>query len=178
MTPARASPAHALNRKEEPPVQAERDAPVYAADQIEIAADPATIWDTLTDIPAWGDWMPAVRSIAAAEPLAVGARFREKSGLVTMRSQVVQVDPPRALARIWKVSGLRTEAIEHWSLEQRDGITLARTEQSWRGPLPRLLPGPMRTMLAQTIHDRLNALKTEAERRAAGRSLTNRPPAG
>jgi hypothetical protein len=78
--------------------------------------------------------MPAVRSIAAAEPLAVGARFREKSGLVTMRSQLVQVDPPRALARTWKVSGLRTKAIEHWSLEQRDGITVARTEQSWRRP--------------------------------------------
>jgi uncharacterized protein YndB with AHSA1/START domain len=148
-------------------VQAERDAPVYAADQIEIQADPATVWDTLTDIPGWADWMPAVRSIAAAEPVAVGTRFREKSGLVTLRSQLVHVDPPRALARTWKVSALRTKAIEHWTLEQRDGTTVARTEQSWRGPLPRLLPGPMRTMLAQAIHSRLNALKTEAEQRAS-----------
>jgi Polyketide cyclase / dehydrase and lipid transport len=88
-TPPNSSP----KQQEEPPMQAERDAPVHAADQIEIAADPATVWDTLTDIPGWAGWMPAVRSIAAAEPIAVGARFHEKSGLVTMRSQLVQVDP-------------------------------------------------------------------------------------
>jgi uncharacterized protein YndB with AHSA1/START domain len=151
-------------------VQAERDAPVYAADQIEIQADPATVWDTLTDIPGWADWMPAVRSIAAAEPVAVGTRFREKSGIVTIRSEPVHVDPPRALARTWKVSALRTKAIEHWSFEQRDGTTVACTEQSWRGPLPRLLPGPMRTMLAEVIHNRLSALRTEAEQRASRRN--------
>ncbi len=83
-------------------MQAEREAPMYAADQIEIAADPATVWDTLTDIPAWGDWMPAVRSIAAAEPLAVGARFREKSGLVTIRSQLGPHHPFRVRIQVSK----------------------------------------------------------------------------
>jgi hypothetical protein len=76
--------------------------------------------------------------------------------------------PPRALARTWKVSGLRTKAIEHWSLEQRDGVTIARTEQSWRGPLPRLLPGSMQNMLAVAVSDRLYALKRQAEQRASG----------
>jgi hypothetical protein len=153
-------------------MQAEPDAPVYAADQIEIAADPA---QSVTPSPTSPAGPAGCRgaSIAAAEPLAVGARFREKRGLVTMRSELLQVDPPRALARTWKVSALRTEAIEHWALEQRDGVTFARTEQSWRGPLPRLLPCPMRSMLAQ---EQANSHKLPIAAKHSSHSSTRSSP--
>jgi hypothetical protein len=49
-------------------VQAERDAPVYGADQIEIAADPATVWGTLTDTPGWAATRSPSGNVSATLP--------------------------------------------------------------------------------------------------------------
>ena len=48
-----------------------------------------------------------------------------------------------------------------------DGGSLARSEESWAGPLPRLLKGFSRNTLDKGIRNVLASLKTEAERRAA-----------
>jgi hypothetical protein len=133
---------------------------------------PGTVRDTLTDIPGWAGWMPAVRR-SQPPNRSRSAPASARKGACHHAQRVLQVDPPRALARTWKVSALRTEAIEHWALEQRDGVTFARTEQSWRGPLPRLLPCPMRSMLAQ---EQANSHKLPIAAKHSSHSSTRSSP--
>jgi uncharacterized protein YndB with AHSA1/START domain len=146
-------------------MQTERDAPVHITAEVEISAGPATVWDTLADIEHWGEWMPGVKRVSSPAALTPGARFNERTGFVTMRSQLIEVDSPRTLARNWSTAILRTKALERWTFDARGDTTLVHTEQRWRGPLPRLLPRPMSKMLSSVTNERLAALKDEAERR-------------
>jgi hypothetical protein len=147
-------------------MQGNHVAPVHAISEIHISALPAAVWDTLADIGRWGEWMPGVKRIKPPDAIAIGARFSEQTGFVTMRSELTSVQRPMALERSWRTYGIGTKALERWTLEQVGDATLVRTEQSWWGPLPRLLPGPMGNMLRSVTEDRLRALKTEVERRA------------
>lgn len=60
------------------------------------------------------------------------------------------------------------KAVHVWRLESDGQRTLASTEESRSGTLPRLLPGVMRRSLQQTLDSWLHHLKIEAEVRAAG----------
>ncbi len=54
--------------------------------------------------------------------------------------------------------------------EGGDGGTRVFTEESWAGPLARLLPTAMRKTVRKALDDGLPALKAEAERRALSQS--------
>jgi hypothetical protein len=82
-----------------------------------------------------------------------------------MRSELTQVQPPLILERRWTTAGIGTKAIERWTLEQVGDGTRVRTEESWWGPLSRLLPGQMGNMLRSVNEGRLSAPKNEVERR-------------
>jgi hypothetical protein len=58
------------------------------------------------------------------------------------------------------------KTVRVWSFEARPGATVVRTEESWKGLVPRLVPGFMRNMLQGVIEGEAKALKAEAERRA------------
>jgi hypothetical protein len=53
-----------------------------------------------------------------------------------------------------------------WRLESDGAQTIAHTEESWSGALPRLLPGVMRRSPQKTLDSWLRHLKTEAEVRS------------
>jgi hypothetical protein len=57
---------------------------------------------------------------------------------------------------------------EHvWRLETDGDRTIAHTEESWSGPLPRLLPRMMRrSLLQKTLDSWLRHLKAEVEARS------------
>jgi hypothetical protein len=59
-------------------------------------------------------------------------------------------------------------AVHIWRLESDGQTTLARTEESWSGRLPRLLPSLMRRSLQRTLDRWLHHLKIEAEARSTG----------
>jgi hypothetical protein len=75
------------------------------------------------------------------------------------------VDPPREIS--WTGTTMRIRAIHVFRFEATEEGTLARSEESWTGVLPRLLTGYSRRTLATGITKVLAALKAEAERRAA-----------
>lgn len=66
----------------------------------------------------------------------------------------------------WTGTSMGMHAVHVWRLETDGQQTIARTEESWSGPLPRLLPGRMRKSLRKTLDSWLSHLETEAEVRS------------
>ena len=142
----------------------DRDAPAVARSEDEIQADPETVWDVLIAFEDWPGWNPDVKSVRLDGTPQEGTVFRWKAGRATIASTLAQLERPRRLAWTGKTTGIR--AVHVWSLEPREGGTLARTEESWDGLLVRILRGPMQRNLQKTLDDGLRYLKAEAERRA------------
>ena len=73
-------------------------APVVAAGEIEIAANPQIVWDVLTAIDRWPSWNPDVKAVSVSGAVAEGTDFRWKSGTGTITSTIWRVEPPRLIA--------------------------------------------------------------------------------
>jgi uncharacterized protein YndB with AHSA1/START domain len=142
-----------------------KNAPVAAAGEIEIAADPEAVWDIMAAIDRWPSWNPDVKWASLDGGLAEGRRFRWRSGPGTITSTIRSVERPWLLAWTGKTFGVN--AIHVWRLESRDGSTIVRTEESWEGLVARIFRGPMRKTLETAINAGLRYLKAEAERRSA-----------
>ena len=143
----------------------DREAPATAAGELLISADPQTVFSVLADLERWPSWNPDVRSITVEGPVAAGTVFRWRAGPTKLTSTLQVVDPPREIS--WTGTTMRIRAIHVFRFEATEEGTLARSEESWTGVLPRLLTGYSRRTLATGITKVLAALKAEAERRAA-----------
>jgi hypothetical protein len=143
----------------------DRDAPAYAEGRIEVDAPRQLVWDVLVAFADWPSWNTGVTSVEYAGPLEPGALFRWKSGPGTIRSRVEEVDAPRAIAWRGKTFGIKAE--HAWQLDDADGKTVVATQEGWRGLVVRFLRHSIRPTLQRSIDEGLEALKVEAERRAA-----------
>jgi uncharacterized protein YndB with AHSA1/START domain len=142
-----------------------RDAPATAEGELQIAADPQTVFSVLSAIDQWPSWNPDVRSVTLQGPVQPGTSFQWKSGPSTLTSALQVVDPPREIA--WTGTTMGIKAVHVFRFQASDGGTLARSEESWEGLLARLLKGYSRRTLDKGIRSVLSHLKTEAERRTA-----------
>jgi hypothetical protein len=145
-------------------------APAIAKAEVEIAADPQTVWGVVSDFERWPSWNSEIRSMAMNGPLASGSTFAWKAGPGTIRSTLGEVDAPRKIA--WSGVTFGIKAIDVFRLEPRDDGTLVTEEESWEGLLVRLLRGRMQRTLQAAIETGLRSLKAEAERQAADRRRT------
>lgn len=146
-------------------MEIDRHAPAVAGSEIAVAASPDVVWGILTDVASWPSWSPAVKSASIEGPVAPGTRFRWKVGLGTILSTLETVEPPHRLVWTGKTAGIR--AIHVHTLEQKEGTTVVRSEESWDGLLVRLLRRPLAKSLEKSLDSGLRALKVEAERRAS-----------
>lgn len=149
--PASASPTTDINR----------EAPVVAEADIEIDARPEQVWQALVDVERWPQWNPGVKSVSLDGPLVETATFRWKAGMSTITSTVVRLDSPYLIAWTGKTLGIR--AFHVWRLEPIDVRTLVRTEESYEGPVARILRRPLQKILERTLADGVRHLKAEAE---------------
>ena len=140
------------------------NAPVVARSQVQVAADPESVWALLTDLERWPTWKTDVRSLALHGPLKPGTIFVWKAGPGQIRSTLHEVDPPRAIS--WTGSTFGIKAIDGFRLEPRDGGTQVSEAESWEGLTVRLFAGRMRRTLQSSLDKGLAELKAEAERRA------------
>jgi hypothetical protein len=148
-------------------VQADQKAPVYGTGEVEVAADPETVWSVLADIQGWPSWNPDITAATLHGPVQPGTTFSWKSGPGTITSTFQLVDRPTELA--WTGKTLGIPAIHVYRLrpsDQRLGHTVVWTEESWSGLLARLLRRRFTTTLKTAIDTGLARLKAEAERRA------------
>jgi uncharacterized protein YndB with AHSA1/START domain len=138
------------------------DAPVVSSAEAEIDAPIEAVWNLLTAIERWPTWNPDVKSASLDGLAAEGATFRWKAGPSTISSTVIRLDAPRLIAWTGKTLGIR--AVHVWRLQSTNGRTLARTEESYEGFLPRVLRRPLQRMLDRTLADGVHHLMVEAER--------------
>lgn len=146
----------------------DRGARLVRHGSIEIGAPADVVWSVLTDFDRWPSWMPSVRSVDADGPFVTGTRFRWRAGSASLISEVLEAEPGQSAA--WRGSTRGIEAIHTWRFESdpRGDTTLVRTEESWEGFLPRLLPGYLGKALAKALEDGLEALKRQSELHASG----------
>jgi hypothetical protein len=138
-------------------------APVISRSEIEIAAAAEVVWEVLTDFNRWPSWNHSVTSMSAPEPVVVGSVFRWKAGPGTITSTILRLERPRLIAWSGRTLGIR--AIDVFHLEPRDGATFVREEESWGGPVARVLRRSLQRTLDRSLQDGVRALKEEAERR-------------
>lgn len=126
-------------------MNANRQAPVFGASEIEIAAAPDAVWDVLTDFERWPTWNPDVKAMSVDGEVAPGTEFKWRSGPASITSTIRRVERPRVIAWTGKTFGM--SAIHVYRLDSRDGETLVHTEESLEGWLARLLRGQMKKTL-------------------------------
>ena len=148
-------------------MEVNQSAPVVVSEQIDVNADPSTVWKVISAIDAWPSWNPLVKSASLNGPLTVGTRFRWKAGPGTINSTLQQVDPPDVLAWTGKTIGIK--AVHVYRLEAGDGGTIGFTAEFWDGLPALLLRRSMQRQLQTSQRSGLDALKQESERRASAR---------
>jgi hypothetical protein len=148
-------------------VQADTNAPVFATGEVEVSADPETVWAVMADIARWPDWKPDITAATVQGPVRPGTSFSWKSGPGTIRSTFQVVQRPTELS--WTGTTMKIPAIHVDQLpasDQQPGHTTVRREASWSAPLARLFRRPFTRTLQTAIDIGLVRLKAESERRA------------
>ena len=69
-------------------MDADANAPVFATGELDVAADPETVWEVMTDIGRWPAWNPDITAATVQGPVQPGTSFRWKSGPGTIRSNL------------------------------------------------------------------------------------------
>jgi uncharacterized protein YndB with AHSA1/START domain len=142
-----------------------RNAPATAEGELQIAADPQTVFSVISAIDQWPSWNPDIKSVTLQGPVQPGTVFRWKSGPSSLTSTLQVLDPPSEIA--WTGTTMGIKAVHLFRFQAVDGGTLARSEESWEGLLASLLKGYSRKTLDKGIRRVLAHLKAEAERQAA-----------
>jgi hypothetical protein len=144
-------------------MEANRDAPVLASENLAIEAPPKVVWDVMVDINDWPSWNDDVKEASLEGQLSPGAVFRWKAGPGTITSTVEEVDPLHEIA--WTGRSLGIEAVHVWRLQDQGDATLVTTDESWDGMVARVLRKWSQRTVEQGLTRGLQSLKREAERR-------------
>ncbi len=144
-------------------IAANEKAPAFARQEAHIDAPIQVVWSILTDFEKWPEWNESVKEMRFQGPVEAGAEFRWKAGGMRIRSRIEQIASPFTIVWSGRTMGIR--AIHSWTLTEEKNGTQARTEESFEGWLAWLFAGQMRKALANALHQGLDALKNEAEKR-------------
>jgi uncharacterized protein YndB with AHSA1/START domain len=145
-------------------VKVNERAPAVASAEVEVHADPETVWKVLTSIDEWPSWNPDVRSAFLEDGLTEGSRFRWKAGPGTITSTLQRIERPRLIA--WTGTTFGIKAVHVHRLEPQGEGTAVSSEESWEGLPVRILRRWMQRTLDQGVTAGLEHLKAAAERRA------------
>lgn len=129
----------------------------------DIAADPQTIWDLLTDAGSIADWNPAVDRVEGT--IALGEKVKVYVPLSPGRAfpaKVTQFDPPSQMTWTGGMPLGLFKGVRTWTLTPAGGNTNFTMHEVYKGPLARLI---VRTIpdMTDSFEQYAAGLKTKAE---------------
>jgi uncharacterized protein YndB with AHSA1/START domain len=99
-----------------------RHAPATAQGELQIAADPQTVFAVISASDQWPSWNPDVKSVTAEGPVQPGTVFRWKAGPSSLTSTLQVVDPPHQIA--WTGTTMGIKAVHVFRFQATDDGTL------------------------------------------------------
>jgi hypothetical protein len=135
----------------------------YSTSSLKINASAHKIWNILTDVNKWSDWVPGVSSASTEKPITAGSDFEWRSNGFSIKSKVGDdIVPPYKIT--WDGEAFGTKAHHEWLIIPETGsTTTVTTSESFDGWLPSLFPGSMQNTLDASLPSWLDALKKRAE---------------
>ena len=139
--------------------------PVYARNEIVIAAPPPTVWRWLCRAELWPSWYSNCSAMTIDSPpghheLESGTEFTWKTFGAQIHSRVLVFEPNRELG--WDAHGILT-AYHGWTLESEDSGCRVITEETQRGFVPTIARWYLRGMLVRGHQTWVEELKRVAE---------------
>ena len=131
---------------------------------LDIQAEAERLWDILTDVQSWPEWMgTSYIKPAEAGPLKKGSTFDAELGGIRWNIRVIKADKPFSIC--WTGKRLGIEAIHEWEFQEKEGKTKAITRESMSGGILILLYPVIKMKLSKYDYKWLRDLKTKAESR-------------
>ncbi len=143
-------------------MQVNHNAPVLQNAEILINASPAQVWSVLTNINQWPAWNPNIRTAKLEGEAMVGANFHWNVKGASIQSILHTVIDQAAFG--WSGTTFGGSAIHNWYLENQNGHTLVKVEESMEGWLVRLFKNKMNRDLAVDMAFWLKKLKDASEK--------------
>lgn len=138
------------------------DAPVKSEAMIYISAPVHVVWGVLTTIGDWPNWQADVTESALQGELKEGAEFKWKAGGIRFTSQIHTMVETTMFGWTGKTFG--AFAIHNWTLEERNGDTSVRVEESLEGWLPGLFTNFFQKNLDMGVKKNLEELRSAAQK--------------
>jgi uncharacterized membrane protein len=144
-----------------PPTDIDRDAPVVAHHQIDIAAPLDVVWHLHTDVNQWPSWNVEITAAKIEGEFELGNRFTWTSWDLTVTSTIHAVeDHSRTL---WSGPAEGIMGIHEWRFEQTPTGVHVATNESFSGDPVEADPDSLRAALDESLVAWLGRLKTQAE---------------
>lgn len=138
-----------------------QNAPVKQANQILIQATPEAVWKVLTDINHWTAWNEKISKAQINAPISKEVQFLWTVNGAKIKSTLHTVEPHKTFG--WSGTTFGGSAIHNWYLENQNGATLVKVEESMEGWLVGLFKNKMNKDLANDMWFWLESLKRKCE---------------
>jgi uncharacterized protein YndB with AHSA1/START domain len=146
-------------------MEIDRSAPVWAEQDVGIAAPIGVVWDVLTNVDDIPRWFSLGESVAIDGPVAPGATLQMKGrGTGTITATIQTVEQPDVLA--WSSRMFGISSISVWRLDANGDRTRVVKGESMRGFPVRVMRRSLQRKLVGFMDAWLRDLKVEAELRA------------
>ena len=138
------------------------NAPVKCTKSIIIHAEPAAVWNVLTQIDQWASWQTDISKPVLNGPLKPGTTFDWKTGGAGIHSTLHTVDVNKSLGWTGKTVGMY--AVHNWTLTEVPGGTQVVVDETMEGFLAGLFKSSFNKNLASGMQHWLELLKAESEK--------------
>jgi hypothetical protein len=139
----------------------DRDAPVLAHHQVDIAAPLDVVWHLHTNVNGWPSWNPEITAAKIEGGFERGNSFIWTSWGLTVTSTIHVVEDH--FRTLWSGPAQGIMGIHEWCFEQTlSGVHVA-TDESFSGDPVEADPDSLRAALDKSLVAWLGRLKTQAE---------------
>lgn len=137
------------------------NAPVYCAKSIMIDVRPQKVWEVLSNISNWNQWMPQVSYTKLNGAFVPGTTFDWKTGGMKIHSTLQTIKPDTELGWTGKVYTIY--GIHYWSFKEVNGATEVSVSESMQGFLAGMFKRSLNRTLEKDMIQSLALLKKACE---------------